>query len=87
MKLIYTLLLLLPLLCSAQDKTPTPEEAKMFFENADVMLGEQQTFYEHDEFYSMYAKRNTGDIIITGSVMYQVLGIECNDTKLRNILF
>jgi hypothetical protein len=64
------------MLGNAQDKTPTILEAQKFFDEADVMLGENEIYFENEPFYFSLAKRNVGDIIITGSDMYQVIGAE-----------
>ena len=76
MRLIFLFLLITCSTGNAQDKIPTPQEAEKFFNDADVMLGEIQTYFENEPFYSTFSKSNVGDIVITGSNMYKVLAIE-----------
>lgn len=65
---------------TAQNRVLTQEEAKTFFDNAQLDEIRTITVFENDEadkeFYQFYASKTPGEIIITGNDVYKVKGIK-----------
>jgi hypothetical protein len=62
--------------CFAQDKIPTQEEAEAFFEKEDKSGFLFHTVTEEDELFGLYANRQPGDVIISGTTIYQVVNVK-----------
>lgn len=79
-KLASLLFCLLSISFSAQNKTLTPEEAKAFFDNASPEKIMTLIFFEEEqgdkEFFTFYASKNPGEIIITGNDVLKVIGVK-----------
>lgn len=81
MKIHLTLLLLLITTAfSAQEKPLTNEEARAYIESTEH--ADMTVYYEGEELYDMYAKREAGELIISGNEIYKVYGVQ--NTKVQN---
>lgn len=74
MKLINVLLLLFSIFSVAQTKTPTEKEAREYFEKEHETTYVNTYFEEDGELFDLYSRNNPGDIIITGTEIYKVIG-------------
>src|SRR5688572_8715157 len=74
MKLINALLLLFSIFSVAQTKTPTEQEAREYFEKEHETTYVNTYFEEDGELFDLYSRKNPGDIIITGTEIYKVIG-------------
>ncbi|MHA3788527.1 hypothetical protein ACX0HA_09985 [Flavobacterium hauense] len=62
-------------LCAyAQPKIPTEQEAREYFETEHKTTYVTTYFEEDGEFFDFYSRKNPGDIIITGTEIYKVIG-------------
>ena len=62
--------------CLGQDKIPSQEEAEAFFEKEDKSGFLFHTVTEEDELFGLYANRQPGDVIVSGTTIYQVINIK-----------
>lgn len=81
MKIIASLFLYLYCITiNAQGKILTQEEAKNFFDNAQLDEVMTLTFFENEEvnkeFYAFCASKSPGEIIITGNNAFKIKGIK-----------
>lgn len=83
-KHLTLILLLLASSLLAQEKPLTHDEAWAYIENAEH--AEMSVYYEGEELYSMYAKREAGELIISGNEIYKVFGVENVKVQNCNIL-
>jgi hypothetical protein len=58
----------------AQEKPLTVPEAEAFLETAEER--DMIVYYEGEELYDMYAKRERGEIMISGNEIYKAYGVE-----------
>lgn len=73
MKNIVTVVLTIAgIVCNAQDRVPTQEEAVRYFETTDVSEFSRHTITEEDELFSLYSRHQPGDVIVSGSAIYKV---------------
>ena len=68
--------ILITTFCNAQDKIPTQEEARAFFEKEDKSGFLFHSITEDEELFELYAKRLPGDVIVSGTKIYQVIDIK-----------
>lgn len=74
------LLLIITTALSAQEKPLTNEEARAYIESTEH--ADMTVYYEGEELYDMYAKREAGELIISGNEIYKVYGVE--NAKVQN---
>lgn len=75
MKTITLLMMFLFSLYShAQAKTPTEQQAREYFEKEHETSFVNTYFEEDGELFDLYSRKNPGDIIITGTEIYKVIG-------------
>lgn len=75
MKTITLLMMFLFSLYSyAQTKTPTEQQAREYFEKEHETSFVNTYFEEDGELFDLYSRKNPGDIIITGTEIYKVIG-------------
>ena len=73
MKTTLLILLLAGVATFAQSgRVPTEEEAWRYFEAAQPGSITWYTYYEGEELYELYARRDPGDVIIMGTNLYRV---------------
>ena len=73
-EIILSLPLFLSLIAIAQTKTPTEQEARDYFEKEHETTYRTTYFEEDGELFDLYSRKNPGDIIITGTEIYKVIG-------------
>lgn len=78
------LFLLIAYNLTAQEKPLTHDEAWTYIENAEDR--DMTIYYEGEELYDMYAKREVGELIISGNEIYKVYGVENVKVQNCNIL-
>lgn len=74
MKLINVLLPLFSIFSIAQTKTPTEQEAREYFEKEHETTYVSTYFEDDGELFDLYSRKNPGDIMITGTEIYKVIG-------------
>lgn len=75
MKLITNIsLLLFSFFSIAQNKTPTEQEAREYFKKEHETTYINTYFEDDGELFDFYSQKNPGDIIITGTEIYKVIG-------------
>lgn len=74
MRLLLLLFITLPLTALAQTKTPTEQEAREYFEKEHETTYTSTYFEDDGELFDLYSRKNPGDIIITGTEIYKVIG-------------
>ena len=85
MKYLVALLCLFLSCCvSAQEKFITKEEADAYIQSTEDR--DMTIYYEGEELFEMYAKREPGDIQIFGNEIYKTYGVENIDMQNCNIL-
>lgn len=73
----YSFLLFLVFIYSfghAQNQIPTEQEARDYFEKEHETTYVNTYFEEDGELFDLYSRKNPGDIIITGTEIYKVIG-------------
>lgn len=78
------LFLLIAYNLTAQEKPLTHDEAWTYIENAEDR--DMTIYYEGEELYEMYAKREAGELIISGNEIYKVYGVENTTVQNCNLL-
>ena len=68
----------------AQEKPLTAPEAEAFLQTAEER--DMTIYYEGEELYDMYAKREQGELIINGNEIYKAYGVENVKVQNCNIL-
>lgn len=63
-------------LCIGQSRIPTQEEASAFFEKEDKTGFIFHSITEDDELFELYAKKQPGDVIVSGTRIYKVLNVK-----------
>ncbi|PZR23935.1 MAG: hypothetical protein DI539_01710 [Flavobacterium psychrophilum] len=66
--------MLLPLAIVAQDYTPTEQQAKEYFYKNQEIISSSTYFEEDGPLFDFYSKKNTGDVVITGTEIHKVVG-------------
>lgn len=75
MKVIALFLLCLFSICAhAQTKTPNEQEAREYFEKEHKTTHISTYFEDDGELFDLYSRKKPGDIIITGTEIYKVIG-------------
>jgi len=70
----FLFFILLSLTAVGQEKLLTETEARKYIQNAELV--ETYIYYETEELFDLYAKRYSGDIIVTSNEIFEVIGVE-----------